>query len=103
MRVLGPHGVTNDRLDEVSDYYRYRPERGELWPTAEAQAHAVIVNGQVQKIVVTQAGSGYCAPPTVSVAGYPALKTKVTLALGADLTKNGGIRTIELLPTKTTK
>jgi hypothetical protein len=30
MRVLGPLGVTNDRLDEASDYYRYRPQAGEL-------------------------------------------------------------------------
>src|SRR3954469_16807182 len=30
MKVLGPHGVTNDRLDEVSNYYRFRPQRGEL-------------------------------------------------------------------------
>src|SRR5262245_38839813 len=28
LKVLGPLGVTNDRLDEVSDYYRYRPEKG---------------------------------------------------------------------------
>src|SRR5579883_2056967 len=29
MKVLRPHGVTGDRLDEVSDYYRYRPQKGE--------------------------------------------------------------------------
>src|SRR4051794_40101505 len=33
LKALGPYKVTNDRLDEVSDYYRYRPEKGELWPT----------------------------------------------------------------------
>src|SRR5215218_9651255 len=26
MKVLGPYKVTNDRLDEVSNYYRYRPQ-----------------------------------------------------------------------------
>src|SRR5438046_5515780 len=31
MRVLQPHGVTNERLDEVSNYYRFRPQNGELW------------------------------------------------------------------------
>src|SRR3954463_9907160 len=31
MKVLGPYKVTNDRLDEVSDYYRYRPQASELW------------------------------------------------------------------------
>src|SRR2546429_5507803 len=29
MKVLKPHGVTNERLDEVSDYYRYQPQRRE--------------------------------------------------------------------------
>src|SRR5436190_8396245 len=27
LKVLKPYGITNERLDEVSDYYRYRPER----------------------------------------------------------------------------
>src|SRR3954468_3700422 len=33
LKVLAPYHVSNERLDEVSDYYRYRPEKGELWPT----------------------------------------------------------------------
>src|SRR6186713_372058 len=33
MKVLGPYKITNERLDEVSNYYRYRPQKGELWPT----------------------------------------------------------------------
>src|SRR5262245_1976697 len=32
MKVLGPHGVTNERMDEVANYYRFQPQRGELWP-----------------------------------------------------------------------
>ena len=27
LKVLGPHGVTNNRLDQVSDHYRYQPQR----------------------------------------------------------------------------
>src|ERR1700727_2764514 len=27
---LAPYGVTNERLDEVSNYYRYRPQNGEM-------------------------------------------------------------------------
>src|SRR3954470_19516070 len=29
MKVLAPLGVTNERLDEVSNYYRFRPQDGE--------------------------------------------------------------------------
>ena len=29
-------GRANERMDEVADYYRFRPERGELWPTRGA-------------------------------------------------------------------
>jgi hypothetical protein len=36
LKALGPYGVTNDRLDEVSNYYRYVRSRGELWPTKPA-------------------------------------------------------------------
>src|SRR3954471_10902408 len=42
LKVLGPHGVTNERLDEVSDYYRFQPQRGELWPTTPAEAYATV-------------------------------------------------------------
>src|SRR4051812_2782238 len=40
MKVLAPLGVTNERLDEVSNFYRYRPQSGELWRVAPARAHA---------------------------------------------------------------
>src|SRR5882757_5216491 len=42
MKVLQPYGVTNDRLDEVSNYYRYRPQAGEMWPVKEAKAVAIV-------------------------------------------------------------
>src|SRR3954468_3541002 len=37
MKVLGPLGVINDRLDEVSNYYRFQPQKGQLWKTAPAK------------------------------------------------------------------
>src|SRR6187401_3427110 len=40
MNVLAPLGVTNDRMDEVANYYRFRPQNGELWPTKDAHAEA---------------------------------------------------------------
>lgn len=100
MKVLGPHGVTNERLDEVSNYYRYQPQRGELWPTKEAQAYAIVVDGLIKEIVVTEPGSGYCSTPTAMVKGTEATELKVTLGFSKDLRKNGAITKIEALPGK---
>src|SRR5262245_48263063 len=59
MKVLGPLKVTNERLDEVSNYYRFRPQKNELWPTKPAEAYAVIEDGELKKVVVTKPGAGY--------------------------------------------
>jgi len=96
LKVLGPHGVTNERLDQVSDYYRYQPQRGELWPTTPAEAHAVVEDGKVQQIVVTSPGSGYSSPPKATVQGMPGIPLTVTLRFGKDLKKNGAIGSVEI-------
>jgi hypothetical protein len=71
MKVLAPHGVTNERLDEVSDYYRYRPQRCELWKSTPARAYAVVADGKARSVVVTDPGSGYSSPPAATVRGQP--------------------------------
>jgi hypothetical protein len=96
MKVLAPHGVTNDRLDEVSNYYRYRPQEGELWPTTAAKAHAVVVDGKVTRIVVTSAGAGYSSEPTARVEGMDKVRLSVKLAFGKDLKTNGAVSAVEL-------
>jgi hypothetical protein len=100
MRVLTPHGVTNERMDEVADYYRFRPERDELWPTTPAKAHAVVAGGQIQRIVVTEPGSGYCSPPEVTVEGFgkSGVALKAKLGLSKELKKNGSIAAVEIVP-----
>ncbi len=100
MKVLKPHGITNDRLDEVSNYYRYRPEKGEMWPTTAAKAHAVVVDGKIKEVVVTEPGSGYSSPPKVTVKGFDDVKFQVTLRFVKDLKKNGGIESIRLVDGK---
>lgn len=97
MKVLKPHGITNDRLDEVSDYYRYRPQNGELWKHTSAKAHAIVENGQVKKIVVTEPGSGYSSEPHVVIDGMTELKLKASIKFDTDLKKNGSIRSIEIV------
>jgi hypothetical protein len=103
MRVLAPLGVTNDRLDDVSDYYRFRPESGKLWPTRAAKAHAVLENGKIRRIVVDDPGAGYCSVPAAAIEGYPAMKLTVLLHLDTDLRKNGGVESVQLGTIKTPK
>lgn len=95
MKVLAPHGVTNDRLDEVSNYYRYRPQEGELWPTKPAKAQATIVDGKVTKIEVTESGSGYSSPPTATIEGLD-VRLTVKVKYGKELKTNGAVTAVEV-------
>lgn len=97
MRVLAPHGVTNDRLDQASNYYRYQPQRGERWPTTPAKAYAIVEDGKIRQIVVTEPGSGYSAPPRATIPGHDGVVLKTTLQFGADFKANGAIKTIEIV------
>ncbi len=96
MKVLEPHGVTNDRLDEVSNFYRYRPQNRELWKHKEAQAQAIVENGRITKIVITDPGFGYSTPPKITAPSLPDAEFTVTLLFDKDLKKNGSIKTIEV-------
>jgi hypothetical protein len=93
--ALKPYGVTNEELDRVSDFYRYVPGRGKLWPVKAAAGHGLFKEGVLSSIVITDAGSGYNSEPSVSVAGHPELTLKATLAFGRDLKKNGSIATVK--------
>ena len=97
LKVLAPHGVTNERLDEVSDYYRYQPQRGGLWKTTSAKAYAVLEDGKIKTVVVTNPGSGYTTPPMATVPGMERTELKVTLQFGKDFDKNGAIRSVEIV------
>lgn len=96
--ALSKYGITNERLDEVSNHYRYRPERGETWPRRAATAFAIVKDGKVVRFEVKDAGEGYSSAPRVKVPGYPDAKA----ALGFDrrFEKNGAIRSISLTVAK---
>src|SRR5262245_30230782 len=96
MKVLAPHGVTNERLDEVSNYYRYQPQRHELWKNSPAQAYAVVEAGRIKQVVITDPGSGYSTPPKATVVGFESTPLTTTLQFGKDLKKNGSIGSIEV-------
>lgn len=94
LEALASYGVTNERLDTVSDYYRYVRSRGELWPTKSAAAYAVVEQGKIVRFVVTSGGSGYSSPPTVTVPGVQEVATKVRLSFGKQFEANGSVATI---------
>ncbi len=96
MKVLEPHKVTNERLDEVSNYYRFKPQDGELWKHTAAKAHAVVEDGKIVKVVVDEPGSGYCTPPKVMIKGFEKVEFDVTLLFDKDMKKNGSIKSIEI-------
>ncbi len=94
MAALAKHGVTNDELDRVSNYYRIPPGRGKLWPVEAATGHAVFKDGVFKSIVIANPGSGYNSLPTVSIPGHPEIALEVKLAYGSDLKKNGSIASV---------
>jgi hypothetical protein len=89
LSALGKYGVTNERLDFVSNYYRYDRSRGEWWPYTLATATATVENGKVTGFVITNGGSGYSSSPAVSVPGFGDVKVVATVLYGKDLKRNG--------------
>lgn len=98
MAALGKHGITNDRLDEVSNYYRYRPQDGELWTHRPAKAEAVIVDNKVTEIKLLDAGAGYSSTPQIEVVGYPDAKVSAAVEYGTDLKTNGRVKSLTISP-----
>lgn len=103
LEALEPHGVTNVELDRVSNYYRYRPGRGRLWPVTNAAGYAVVKDGAVASVVITSPGAGYTTPSAVTVAGHPEWAFEVKLAFGRDLKKNGAVTAVTPVKGKAAK
>lgn len=97
MNALGKFGVTNERLDEVSNYYRYRPQSGELWKHTPAAATAIVEDGKVTGFNITNPGAGYTVAPMVQVAGFDDLKVDVTIGFSTDFAKNGSVASITVI------
>jgi hypothetical protein len=95
LKVLAPYGVTNERLDAVSDHYRYAGSAGEVWPQRAAVARATLRGGKVVAVTLVSGGAGYTSTPRVTVPGTGAT-VKVTLAFGRTLATNGRVRSIRL-------
>ena len=96
MDALGKYGITNERLDTVSNYYRYPPGRGGVWTHKDAAANALIKDGAIVGYEITSGGSGYSSVPTVSVPGHPETTAQVELSFGKNMETNGAISTITI-------
>jgi hypothetical protein len=97
MKVLAPYGITNDRLDEVSNYYRYNGKNGGVWQRTLATATPTLTNGTLTGVTITNPGSGYSSAPTVTITGPDGTVTaKATVTYTQDFTTNGSLSSITL-------
>jgi hypothetical protein len=100
LRVLGSYGVTNDSLDKVSNYYRFNGSAGEVWPRTPAAAVAIITDGKITGIKITNPGSGYSSTPMVSISGVEGITAAAVVSYTTDFNTNGSITSITLNPAK---
>jgi len=96
MTALGKYGVTNDRLNTVSTFYRYPSWKGGIWKNQPATANALVKDGAIVGYEVTAGGYGYTTPPTVSVPSIKGATAKVTLLFGKNFTTNGAVSAIAI-------
>lgn len=98
MKVLAPLGITNDRLDEVSNYYRYNGSKGEMWKHIPATATVTVTNGVVTGVKITNAGAGYSSAPTISIKGPDGkiVTATATVSYTEDFKTNGSITAITI-------
>ena len=100
LNALAKYGVTNERLDAVSDYYRYVASRNELWRHKPAVAYALVEDGAVIGYEVADGGAGYSSVPRVSVPGIASTKARAAIAYGKILERNGSVSAITIVPRK---
>lgn len=92
LSVLAPYGVTNEKMDMVANYYRFNQSMGQTWPHAEAKGVAVVKDGIVTQIIVTDPGYGYTVAPQVVVSGVTKpVNAVATVAFTKDFKTNGSI------------
>ena len=94
LSTLGRYGVENDRLDEVSNYYRYQPESGQLWQHRDAKVRVKMVTGKAPEVMVEDAGAGYSSVPTISVPGHPELSISAKVRFTKNLATNGSLESV---------
>jgi len=100
MSRLEKLGVTNDRLNTVSNFYRYAAWEGGIWRNKPATAYALVNEGAITGYEITSGGYGYTTPPAVSIPGMEGATAKVEISYGKDFETNGAIAAITILHSK---
>jgi hypothetical protein len=100
MDALGKYGVTNERLNTVSNFYRYPPGSRDLWKNQPAAANALVKDGVVVGYEITSGGYGYTRPPTISVPGVKDAPAKVEISYSQDFETNGAVTAITIPESK---
>ncbi|WP_138753081.1 hypothetical protein [Paenibacillus sinopodophylli] len=97
LNVLTPYGITNERLDEVSNYYRYSGVKGQVWKRTSAALSTTVQNGVVTGVKISNAGSGYTSAPTITITGPSGTITAIaTVAYTTDFNTNGSLSAVKL-------
>lgn len=97
MEALGKHGISNRKLDSVSNYYRYDPASGELWKHKSARAKVVMNNGKITGIKLINGGSGYSSAPEVKIAGHEDVKVEATIEFTRNYSTNGRVTSLKIV------
>jgi hypothetical protein len=97
MKALAKYGVTDERLNAVSNYYRYPPGRGHIWKNRSASVNALVKSGKIVGYEILDGGAGYTSPPTFSVPGIPDVGADVQISFGKDMPTNGSVASITVL------
>jgi len=100
LNALSPYGVTNERLDEVSNYYRYNGSAGETWTRTPAKLAIVVTDGKLTGIKIINGGSGYSSTPTITISGVEGITATATVSYTTDFETNGSITAVNLNTTK---
>jgi hypothetical protein len=97
LRVLAPYGITNERLDQVSNFYRYMGSAGQTWKQTLATVRATVVAGRVTRLTVVHPGAGYSSTPTITITGATGtVRATATVRFATDLATNGSLSAVAL-------
>lgn len=89
---LGKYGITNEKLDQVSNYYRYMGSKGQTWPQRKAIV-TVEIKGNKSVATIVDAGVGYTTNPTFSITiNGIVYKGYGKIMCTQDFTTNGSIK-----------
>lgn len=96
MNALGKFGITDERLNAVSNFYRYAAWEGGIWKNKAAAANALVKDGVIVGYEIISGGCGYTTLPVVSVPGFANVPVTVELSFGKSFETNGTISAIAL-------